>query len=304
LRSVAILKDRPWASVRCAHFAEGVAYFKASLPSGRHEAPLLRWLARRWPDAVPEVIAENAVNGWFLMADAGTPLRESSGTAALDALSRIVSRIAQMQITLSTVDVEDLLRLGVPDRRMHRLPALLAELIEDDVLCVGARAARTDALRARLRAALPDFALRCETLAASPHPASLDHGDLHLGNVLLRDGAARICDWGDACITHPFCSLAIVLEMGLAGRTGGERESCALALREVYLGLWARNSARARREQELDIALEIAPVLRALDFAWMCRDGDEASREAWLPAVAQQLERWLELRDANERLER
>jgi aminoglycoside phosphotransferase (APT) family kinase protein len=37
---------------------------------------------------------------------------------------------------------------------------------------------------------------------------TVQHDDLHAANVWTRGGRLRIVDWGDACVSHPFCTLA------------------------------------------------------------------------------------------------
>src|SRR6185436_16569759 len=47
----------------------------------------------------------------------------------------------------------------------------------------------------------------CADLSAFGIPNSLNHGDFHDGNVLLKNGRITFFDWGDASVTHPFVSL-------------------------------------------------------------------------------------------------
>ncbi len=47
----------------------------------------------------------------------------------------------------------------------------------------------------------------CAELAAFGIPKSLNHGDFHDGNVLIKNGRITFFDWGDADVTHPFVSL-------------------------------------------------------------------------------------------------
>jgi hypothetical protein len=83
---------------------------------------------------------------------------------------------------------------GVPDRRVHRLPGLLDSLLAGQtpggVLPMDAEQRRAvDGL-------LGDFGRVCAELAATPCAETLDHGDLHGGNVLVDGGRHRLVDWG------------------------------------------------------------------------------------------------------------
>src|SRR5437588_12239559 len=59
---------------------------------------------------------------------------------------------------------------------------------------------------ARLRALAPRYRELCEELEAYGLPASIQHDDLHDGNVLVRDGRVAILDWGDPSLGHPLWS--------------------------------------------------------------------------------------------------
>ena len=57
------------------------------------------------------------------------------------------------------------------------------------------------------------MAAACEELASFGIPESIQHDDLHGANVFARDGVARVVDWGDACVSHPFGTLTITLSL-------------------------------------------------------------------------------------------
>ena len=67
---------RPWATVIRVPTAEGEVFFKANTPELRHEAVVALHLARRVPDRVPPLIADDTDRGWMLMEDGGRRLRE------------------------------------------------------------------------------------------------------------------------------------------------------------------------------------------------------------------------------------
>ena len=46
------------------------------------------------------------------------------------------------------------------------------------------------------------FEQMCVELAAYGIPESLNHGDFHDGNILLKNGRITFFDWGDATVTH------------------------------------------------------------------------------------------------------
>lgn len=95
----------------------------------------------------------------------------------------------------------------------------------------------------RFRAATPLVAALAERVAASGLPATVQHDDLHDGQVFVGpDGTTRLLDWGDTCVTHPFLVLAVplqgVIPWGVDGSPGSEDPG---RHRDAYLGPWARH---------------------------------------------------------------
>jgi len=98
--------------------------------------------------------------------------------------------------------------LGIPDHRLAVLPALYTQLLTDEEsLMIDQEKGLTSAEWQQLKGMTSRFGQICTELASFEIPESLNHGDFHDGNVLLRDGRITFFDWGDASVTHPFVSL-------------------------------------------------------------------------------------------------
>ena len=52
----------------------------------------------------------------------------------------------------------------------------------------------------------------CDRLAAFGIRETVQHDDLHDGQVFLGTGVHQVLDWGDACVSHPFFTLSVTLE--------------------------------------------------------------------------------------------
>jgi len=63
----------------------------------------------------------------------------------------------------------------------------------------------------RLIDAVPRVEEMCRELAAYGISETIQHDDLHDGQVFVRDGRYRFFDWGDSCVSHPFHSLTVTL---------------------------------------------------------------------------------------------
>jgi hypothetical protein len=292
VKQVTTVKERPWSVVLRVDFQKATAYFKACGAGGSHEPGLLLHLQRGWAHSIPEMLAVDVGRGWILMADGGHPLREVFDLPGqLAVLRRLLPAYAELQ-SATMQSIEAFLRLGLPDRRLHRLPELLEELISGEVIAVGRSARAAAELRASVRRWLPGFEQCCADLAAAPYSAALDHGDLHPGNVLMRGEDYRFGDWGDSCVTHPFVSMGVTFEMVLSQLSAVDRDEHARQLRDAYLEPWATYGSPAFLEADFRRALWVSHAVRALDFARMFAGGDEESRARWQPLVARPLEQW------------
>lgn len=226
----------------------------------------------------------------MLMADGGELPSEDADVASL--LEQLLPAYAELQIA-SAPSLNDLLALGLPDRRPSRLPGMLRELISARSAVSRRYQAGLRELGPAIRSFLPALEHSCTELDASNHAAALDHGDLHGANLLIAGSGVRLCDWGDASVAHPFCSLLVTLQMtfGVAHDFEGARR--ARDLRDAYLEPWTALAPMAVLRSEFGQALWIAHIVRVLDWVHMLARADAASFDQWSPHLARELERWL-----------
>ena len=198
----------PWSTVLRVLSNEGTLFFKATAPETIYESALTQKLAEWYPDCMPELIAVDTARGWMLMRDGGRQLRAAiRPTRDIKPWEPVITRYAELQIGL--VDhVSEILALGIPDHRPHVLPALYEKLLLDEAsLMIDQEKGLTSAEFQQLKDLTPRFEQICTTLTSFGIPDSLNHGDFHDGNVLLKNGRLTFFDWGDASLTHPFVSL-------------------------------------------------------------------------------------------------
>ncbi len=241
---------RPWATAIRVPTAQGDVWFKAAVGALAHEAAVVTLLSGRNPELVPPLLAADPAQGWMLMADAGTPLRSVTEEEPwLAGWWDVLPRYARLQIDVAS-DVDELLALGVPDLRLAGLPGRFEQLLDS--------LAAPDALRDQL----PRVRELCEDLAAYGVAETLQHDDLHDAQIFVRDGRYRLLDWGDACVSHPFFTLAVSLEGVVAwGLDDVEGAVDTGPLRDAYLRPF-------EERYDVDLAPAVAPALR---LGWVCR---------------------------------
>ena len=246
-----------WSTVMRVPTDGGAMWFKANDAAMVHEAAVVDLVASRSDGRVPAPLAFDPHSGWMLMADAGPRLREA--VAEERSLARwhdVLAAYARIQIACED-DMDALLALGLPDRRLHTLPgsyaALLAGLDDTDPRLPG-----PDAIR--------DL---CDELAAFGIRETVQHDDLHDGQVFLGSGVHQVLDWGDACVSHPFFTIAVTLEGGIAWGTDDVQGSEDLAphlaaylrpFEEAYVG-------PAELREAARLAMRLGWVCRAINGA-------------------------------------
>ena len=222
---------RAWATALRVPTSDGVVCFKAAREAFAYEARVLEVLLPLAPDILPEVVAARPEAGWLLLRDAGVRAREQPIDWA-----PLLRRYAELQIA-SIPHAGALLAAGIVDNRRPAVEPLLGYL--------------TPASAEGLRARLPEVEERLERLASSPLPATIEHNDLHDGNVFSRDGRARILDWGDAALARPFLTLTV------------EEDPSA---RAAYLEPWEAFAPRERLLADVANVLALRYLLRAVNW--------------------------------------
>jgi hypothetical protein len=240
---------RPWSTVLSVPTEAGAVWFKANARELRHEAVVTLLLSRRVPDRVPPLIADDPELGWMLMEDGGRRLREV--VAEERDLSRwddVVDGAADIARSMEP-DVDELLAAGVPDARLVVLPDRYDALVE------------AGGTEQRFRDAAPRVREMAEELASYGVTETLQHDDLHDGQVFVRDDRQLILDWGDAVISHPFFTLSVTLEGVIAwGLDDVEGSVDIEPLIERYLRRYDAGRPELRRAFPL-----------ALRLGWVCR---------------------------------
>ena len=255
------VQTEPWATVFRVRTEDGTVWFKACAPHQGFEVPMTAALSARWRATVTEVIAHDVDRRWLLMADAGEPLRVLGNPP--ERWLEVLPTYAELQIG-ETRHIDEHLASGVPDLRVARLPLLYDELLHAELPL-------SPDERSALERFLPRSAALCEELDDAGIRPSIQHDDLHMNNVYVKEETLRVLDWGDASVGHPFFSLFETFRF-LVEMNGLEpRDPSFARLRDAYLEPWGGD-----RRATFDLALRIAGLAHAI--AWLHQ------REALPPA--------------------
>ena len=258
-----------WSTVMRVPTGRGDVYFKANDDPSLWEAALVTLLAARRPDCVPPLLAVDLERGWMLMADAGTRLREIiERERDLSRWLEILPLYAGVQIDLSG-DVDEMLGLGVPDLRLSGLPARYEEMLDSlrDL---------TTRERRRLVGNVGRVQEMCEEMAGYGLTETIQHDDFHDGQVFVRDGRYLLLDWGDACVSQPFFTLAVTLGGVIAWGLDDIQGSVDVEpFRDAYLAPFEQVAGSADLQAASETALRLGWICRAVNMHF---SGSEAAQ--------------------------
>ena len=259
-----------WSTVLHVPTNRGTLFFKATAQETIYEAALTEMLARLYPDCMPELVAADTRRGWMLIRDGGEPLRASiRPTQDIVPWQPVILRYAEVQVGLAE-HLTELLSLRLPDHRLRVLPGLFTQLLADEEsLLLDQEKGLTSAEWQQVRGKTERFEQICSDLAAVGIPESINHGDFHDGNVLIReDGRITFFDWGDASVAHPFVSLrtffvSIEISLNLEEYTFTPEMA---ALLDLYLRPWQKFASTEDLLAAYQLSKPVASVVKAL--AW------------------------------------
>ena len=296
---------RPWSTVLRFDTDQGPVWAKAPRPSNAYESRLLPAMAGWGVGSVLAPLAVEVTSGWFILEDGGPTLRQTrpdgTGDADLDAWCLVLPTYADLQRAVEG-HADELLQLGVPDGRPATLAPTMARIVDDDAwwALVGTEErAESDAARKRLREMGTWVAGRAGELDESGIPATIQHDDLHGGNVFVSEVAGiRFFDWGDSMVAHPFGSLVTTLN-SVAHRLDMTADDPRLRpLRDAYLEAWTDVLPRSGLDQVLETVLDVGRIgkaaawVRALDGLAPSEMGGRGDAPAlWLTEMVERISR-------------
>ncbi len=265
---------RAWATALRIPTSGGPVWLKAPGAATAFEVDLYPLLHGAAPNTVLQPLAVEPRRRWLLLPDGGPPLGEvAEGPALVEALISLMPRYARMQRQLSG-GVEDLLRVGVADLRPLSIPQRYTECLGYVSRYVDAREeTRERTALSQLRDAALTVRQWAAELAESAVPPTLDHNDLHPWNLLCEEGdprRARVYDWGDAVVGHPFATLMVILGWLASDEGAGLAVDSAdvLRVRDAYLAEFADLAPHGQLVRDVELAGRSAKIGRA--WSW-CR---------------------------------
>ena len=255
---------RPWADVWRVDRPTGRWWLKINSADTRYEPRLLDVLARSGSALLPAVLT-HPDQPWALIADAGTSARELLADAEpeqrIGFWIDVLPAYAELQRTVPVADLR-------AAQRARPLPGRAAGHLRRPGRRPGVVHCRCGA-GTRPGAVGSDPGLPVATggrggSTGRRPPPTLQHDDLHDGNVFRRGSTNLIIDWGDAVLAHPFGTLLVTLDVLAYQLDCARTDPRIVRVQEAYLEVWRTGGdSRADLAEELDLAVRTAGLGRA-----------------------------------------
>ena len=280
--SLAAVSVQPWSTVWRVSTDRGDFCLKQTMPARAFEGPVQAACAVLAPEQVDAPVAVDTATPRWLVPDRGTTMLDTDiATRGIDTGPVTVMLTDFARFQRATEPGPDLLLgAGLPVWN----PALAAVDAQDQAEFLHRLNSddprRIDAAQVgEVIAALDDIDAAARLLSGSPVPWCVEHGDLWPGNVFPpaetdRCGSYRFFDLGDACWSHPFLSLIMmVTECRFRWQTPDLVDGLNLAderlwqVFDAYLQAWSDLADLDQLEALLCAAVRIAPLRRSR--AWI-----------------------------------
>ena len=214
----------PMGAVIRAASEDHATYLKWPTPAFPHEAVITRLLSRRALDSVPAVIAAEPSENWLLMHDhRGRVVEEQAPDRWVEGLQRHAA------LQRESVDwASEIPAIGGQRRSLEALASAVPAMLDYDDL--GGRL--EPQVRDAWIAAVPALLDACAAVDGFGLPATLVHGDLHPGNIVITpEDRYLVVDWSDAALGNPLVDLATYL-------TRTRDHDLRARLLDAYVGVW------------------------------------------------------------------
>lgn len=235
---------RPWSTQLTVPTSKGTVWFKANCATMSHE-PAVHAMLAGLDGAVEPALAVDAGAGWMLTLDGGSTLA-AAGSPSVDDWCAVIGLAARLQQAVAPRG-DALIGAGLPDRSPATVPQRFDEMVRALSALPSGHPSRLDSVARRaLNTVRGRVDAAARALAGSGVPTTLQHGDLHPGNVLAGAAGLRLFDFGDAQWAHALEIL--VVPMAIVGRSPDVEWP---SLWEAYAEEWTGVASRVDMERLL-----------------------------------------------------
>lgn len=260
------IQKTPYSSVTRLLTSKGTLYLKQTPPSLFLEASIMLLLQEQFYIKAPKVLTQNNVLNCFITQDVGIPLRQlQKDNFQIQLLCQAIKVYSMIQKTVEN-NVESLLKLGIPDWRLKKLPLLYQQLLakEDLLIHDGISKSELDILHELT----PVVSMMCQYLSKHGIPETLNNCDIHDDNIMIDNTTKEltVLDWGESVITHPFFSLISYISNSATRYSLKETDRNFSALLNTSFEQWIEIEEKTKLIDTMRLAKKLWPIYSALGY--------------------------------------
>jgi hypothetical protein len=267
IKSITWIQLRCWPrscvyEIRC----DGIRYiFKACPPAYAIEPMVTKYLSKKYPNLSAEVKAAGTKEECFLLSVAFNGKEVVAGdTKSFEAAA---GGLAEIQVAEAN-EVSKLVHLGLVVQDYQFLKNSILALLNDySIFRVGKKGGLSLDEFNQFKGTKEILISALSRLQAIGIPLSLEHGDFRAANILCDDShSCRIIDWSEAVISHPFFSLAQLLDEEDHAQDPFSAVQIKAQIALAYFGPWLdAGFTQAQLDDGLDLARLLMPIAKAIE---------------------------------------
>jgi len=255
-----------WSVVGKVVHEEGVWYFKAVSQQLEYELDASEVLSRFFPEQTATFIAANTDQRFMLVDDLGQVLYDTPKIDCFGLWRTALADYSTIQLETSRLGRE--IFPSLPDRRLELIPSEAMPIIERCVDLTprdGERAILHEDVE-WIRQYFSQWEKVMADINSLPIPNAVHHGDLHGGNIAMRDRPV-VFDWGDSSWSHPFVTFFVSVDACQSHL--GFKDGASLAeLQEAYLSPWLEFGTMSQLNVVIDRVNKVSPLVMLLSWAY------------------------------------
>jgi hypothetical protein len=272
--------DMAWSMVAKVIHEKGTWYFKALTPHIEYELDITAKLSDMFPGRSTSLVALDRDQRFMIVEDLGENLFEYQPQSDCFSLwKKTLTDYAELQNEISKIGFEEFHFL--PDRRLESVPKEALSIIEQ---CIhieprsGEKAVNKEDVD-WIREYFKHWSTVIEEIYELPIPSSLHHGDLHGGNIAMRN-KPTVFDWGDSSWSHPFVTFFISAD-ACTNHLALKDENSYVELQEAYLRPWREYGSIEQLRLILERVNRISPLIMLLSWAYAISNKADPRANEW-----------------------
>lgn len=277
---------------------KGFIFCKSVLPPiFKNEPKITQALTSYLPDYFPEIVFTDNKQGLILTKDFGKDIL--SENKDFDNWLKTVKSYAKLQIEMIK-NKDQLLNEGMFNRSLDSIGQQLKDMLKmsDKIFLDQENSITSEELNK-----LTDNFEKVENLIKELQfyniPETIEHGDLHAGNIAIKDNRIIFYDWSDCAISHPFISMRVFF-WNFFDKDGKIKEKLDYfpdisnsynLLVDSYLNEWSEYGSKEDLKKAFEISQKVSYIAFVIQYIALVDSMEEHTKTQYKGHIARGLKK-------------